>query len=367
MTAPITIKFTRPDGEARLEWCERCYPMPQDGGYVLLTLDDGRALHQYQTGRFIGLDLDEAVGKESAKAILLAAKKLRNEKRALAENEARNPYDLDVCQFSLPTLTGFTITWPVECSRIVGWGDGSFDEDSPVYLRAKSWHRTALLPILPDDCCYAPGKLPRRMTDDEVRFPDGSAGRMAMRNSHVRLGSVWKWRPGLDCSDESDHPANDPSQLARLQAFWDRAVKGPPVELAEDEFMMPQNGGEPKLRRMRIAFGGLQVRLGDDLWNSVDESELRRYAVKYPDPLGWPRALAYFDRHVAPGKKATVEGAKAILTAMAEPAPDLTELREALDEHDDSVSQGGSGHSWRVLGVARRLVDGSLVPAKGAR
>jgi len=76
-----TIKFPRPDGEARLEWIE--VEAHSDGGYVRLRIGDE---HWSYDGAFdgLGLGLVAYVGTVAAREILAEAEKLRNERRALA-------------------------------------------------------------------------------------------------------------------------------------------------------------------------------------------------------------------------------------------------------------------------------------------
>lgn len=93
---------------------------------------------------------------------------------------------------------------------------------------ALKWHRANYRPE-PDEA-WGPDGLPVKMADDQVRDADGNAVRMwIVEFSGGRaevaieiLGSIvhWSWFPGRPV--KLDHPCTDPSQLARVEAFWER-------------------------------------------------------------------------------------------------------------------------------------------------
>jgi hypothetical protein len=195
-----------------------------------------------------------------------------------------------------PRLTGFDIEY--EDGKTVPHIFRINMLEVEVWRACIAWHRTAFLPLLPDDCCYGPGELPRLMQPDEVRFPDGSAGRMEWcRDNRIEVGA-FHWWPGRDCRLKPNHPALVDGQLARLQSFWDAnqpKEADPPVELAEDVAKFSSG------QRYRMIIDGGRLKLSGfdcDYQHSYDRPELDRAAQQFPNPLGWPRALAYFDRHV---------------------------------------------------------------------
>ena len=411
-----TIKFKRPDGEARLEWVPM--PIEPDGGVVDVTGDYDISWH-YNGRNTKALEAHlQMRGVVDPSPILLAAESLRNEKRALAKDgsEWRSDYSGGICAFSAPTFDGISFSW---------------DEAAPSVIRLASiarpglkeaalkWHRAAYFPLLKADECYPPGELPRKMTDDEVRFPDGSAGRMTLAcGNYVSMTQGCSWNPSTKLSMLGPgHPAHDKTQLARLQAFWDRGqpkedgyaenlrwsttriatvefsycgvaftygggkwpamcqpgprtkaqveaffAKGPPVELAEDEFLAPGDGSRCY---MRIENGRLCVSeaRGGSWATSWSRGQLREHAASETDPNTWPRALAYFDRHVKPARvtdarfvnttahdggtrviynhvgvalshlRHQLDDAMRALEYERERAPDLTELREAWNSY----------------------------------
>jgi len=87
-------------------------------------------------------------------------------------------------------------------------------------------------------------------------------------------------------------------QVEGLPGVYFRPVAGPPVELAEDEFLAPGDGSRCY---MRIEDGRLHVSAtrGGHSCSSWSKSQLTCNAASDTDPNTWPRALAYFDRHVA--------------------------------------------------------------------
>jgi hypothetical protein len=89
-----------------------------------------------------------------------------------------------------------------------------------------------------------------------------------------------------------------PSQRATVEAFF---AAGPPVELAEDEFVSPDGSRQT----MRVDGKRLAIKVKSG-WFSYSRGELEKFAALHPDPLGWPRALAYFEKHVAKPEPARV-------------------------------------------------------------
>jgi hypothetical protein len=314
-----TIKFPRPDGEARLttpglpvdfsfSWRPSSADAYQpDGGFVLIECRHGKYAY-FPKG--IGLDRELAKFVDPS-PILLAAEKLRNEKRRLAEDEWRDDIGT-LYAFSRPVLTGLTVGWNAsngdDRSESYTWEQIGAESTDNFRSAALAYHRRAYFPLLQPDECYPPGELPRKMADDEVRFPDGSAGRMVaeranetwtksgmrvvVRSSRSSVGDRW-WAPDM-ATPCADHSATVDGQLARLQAFWERSQPkedGPPVELAEDVFLNVCGKQTP----MRMAGRCLEHWVGD-AWAKDDRDSLVSLAKVHP---GYVRALAYFDRHVA--------------------------------------------------------------------
>jgi hypothetical protein len=247
-----TIKFPRPNGEARLEWRPDDADEPsKDGGWVRIVDSDGELLCNYDGP---GGELDDSqaridmaglVSDESQTKLLLAAESLRNERRRLAENEWRDPVTGDVMTFSRPTLVGFD-------RKSTGWKQvfasewhlgpvGEHTEKQGWYIAALKWHRAAYFPLLKPDECYPPGELPRKMAEDEVRGIHGDALKLELASDGprcgVRIDGKWWWDDQFAGSDlrfiDDMHPAKVQGQLARLQAFWDAnqpKEDGPPEE-----------------------------------------------------------------------------------------------------------------------------------------
>jgi hypothetical protein len=245
-----TIKFPRPDGEARLEipfkgagpdgvarlsWVPTISPECQpDGGLVSIDIGQPCRFALCCSSDHENLRAKLANHCADPEAILAAAEKLRNERRRLAEDGSEwrcvvGPGTrVRIATFSAPTLTGLTLGWDdlpdgatfVTLDESDGW---PWDHD----LRAAVliWHRAAY--VLQPDECSPPGELPRKMAEDEVRDREGRVLKMRMGTDSLKrplvlIGDDMRWHPARPLELPTPCPF-DPSQLARLQAFWERS------------------------------------------------------------------------------------------------------------------------------------------------
>jgi hypothetical protein len=260
----MNIKFDRPQGEARLEWHEA--PSWPEGGKVCIFLGPGLGRY-YGEPCIIDDFLEENIADPTSRArILLAAEKLRNERRRLAEDgsEFRSSKYGYIATFSRPTTEGARVHWS-------NWqeGDSVFARldmkmYEPAFMAAfHAYHRTAFLPILPANYCYPPGELPRRMSEDEVRGIHGAALKLELASDGprrgVRIDGKWWWDEQFAGSDlrfiDDMHPAKVDGQLARLQAFWERSQpKGDAVFPAAllERCALPAGTTDADARRMGL-------------------------------------------------------------------------------------------------------------------
>jgi hypothetical protein len=229
-----TIKFDRPQGEARLEWIEGLGHYA-DGGLIQVFVDD-KFFGNYIQGEMC------TKAQSTPPAILAEAEKLRNERRRLAADEIRWA-DGGVEKMTMHNQGGPVVK--IGRGRI--WFPGGKDwPELPTADKTQEARATAfLLANMPADYCID-GSL-RRMDDDEVRGLEGEVYTMSMtqgnrvfmpfKESRGDATGFW-WSPGRNLDEaRADNPAHDPSQLARLQAFWDAnqpKEDGPLVELAEE-------------------------------------------------------------------------------------------------------------------------------------
>lgn len=87
-----------------------------------------------------------------------------------------------------------------------------------------------------------------------------------------------------------------------------------PPPLAKDEFFAPFD----VVCQLVMHAGVLQYReRGKSTWTPMLERRLRELAKKDPDPNGWPRALAYFDKHAPPPKVTLRDAMVALLKGEA--------------------------------------------------
>ena len=162
-------------------------------------------------------------------AMHAAAEELRAQGAELGENQWRCESGL-VCTFSDATEDGLTLSW----SDDVAPKHHKLADVTRHGLKeaAERWHAKNR-PLLPDEC-REQGKPPRKMRDNEVRFPNGQPGEMRMwEEENPRAKQVWVgihvggarvkgWSPMTTDLCGPDHPVSNQTQLARIIAFWSR-------------------------------------------------------------------------------------------------------------------------------------------------
>jgi hypothetical protein len=304
---------------------------------------------------------------------------------ALAECERRNRKPSDRWQhpgsgsryvFSEPTLYGFRAT-DVTAADTQGYVWAAEPYYRKMFAAAKPWHRANC--VLGADECYPPGELPRKMQPNEIRMPDGSAGRMtytpvaAFGKPDVQfgkpnesgsyqfiLGGPGSREPGLY---SKEHPCHDPSQRARAEEFLKKAKEESDAERPETGRVRPAPEAMPRVQTEGDAAGlgagrempsvSTETQVADitqapapkdelpeapipeDVflapgwppghrhgWGSMfveggelvvfhgrgeyrlTRAELVDRASNDSNPLGWPRALAYYEKQVKAQKRA---------------------------------------------------------------
>jgi hypothetical protein len=113
-------------------------------------------------------------------------------------------------------------------------------------------------------------------------YPLGTKAFAASGGHWVRQQNGWKWCTG----DTFPTPGGDAVGIELPATSGD---------LAKDEFIHDVDG---EVHKMRIVGDRLEIYYSLDAeWSSWTGGELAHMAADYPSPLGWPRALAYFEEH----------------------------------------------------------------------